>query len=300
MVAGLDSRIARKLRVEPGKSADLAKRDTGWHPHGDGKSKRERKETARLELGNFVEELAASQELLYASDRYSLLVVFQAMDAAGKDGTIKHVLTGVNPQGCEVTSFKAPTDKELSHTFLWRCMTALPERGRIGIFNRSYYEEMLVTRVHPGYLDAQRLPYGPERESFWDDRFEDVNAFERHLDRNGTKVVKFFLHVSKEEQRKRFLARLDDPDKHWKFNGADLSERRRFGDYMDAYEKLIGATSTEHAPWYVVPADHKPTMRAMVAGVLVSVLDDLDLTWPEVPADELHDLAAARAALEAE
>lgn len=299
-MARLDPAIIRTLEVAPGKRAHLRERDTDWHPGRDGMSKRERKEAARGELGTFVEELSASQELLYASGRYAVLVVFQAMDAAGKDGTIKHVMTGVNPQGCEVTSFKAPTQKELDHTFLWRCMLALPERGRIGIFNRSYYEEMLVTRVHPEYLAAQRLPYGPERTSFWDDRFEDVNAFERHLDRNGTKVVKFFLHLSKSEQRKRFLARLDDPDKHWKFNSADLSERGRWHEYTDAYENVIGATSTPWAPWYVIPADHKPTMRAMVAGILVSVLDSLDLSWPEVSPAEMADLEKARKALEAE
>ncbi|MBX7160646.1 MAG: polyphosphate kinase 2 family protein [Acidimicrobiia bacterium] len=290
----------RTLRVAPGEPARLGRRDTDWFPGPDGMSKSERKAAARDFLGSYVEELSALQEVLYASDRYAVLVVFQAMDAAGKDGTIKHVLTGVNPQGCEVTSFKAPSSQELAHTFLWRCMTALPQRGRIGIFNRSYYEEMLVTRVHPELLEKQRLPYGPERPSFWDDRFEDVNAFERHLDRNGTKVVKFFLHVSKAEQRKRFLARLDDPDKHWKFNSADLAERGRWHDYMDAYEKLITATSTPWAPWYVVPADHKPTMRAMVAGILVSTLDALDLSWPDVDPEEQADLDAARKALEAE
>lgn len=299
-MARLDHRIRRSLRVDPGEAADLHRRETDWHPGPDGLSKRERRKIAREDLGTFVEELSASQELLYASSRYAVLVVFQAMDAAGKDGTIKHVMTGVNPQGCEVTSFKAPSTKELSHTFLWRCMVALPERGRIGIFNRSYYEEMLVTRVHPEILEAQRLPYGPERDSFWEERFEDVNAFERHLDRNGTKVVKFFLHLAKAEQRRRFLARLDDPDKHWKYDGADLAERARWHDYMTAYEKLISATSTPWAPWYVIPADHKPTMRAMVAGVLVSELDSLELAWPEVPPEEMEDLAAARKALEAE
>ncbi|MFN8104746.1 MAG: polyphosphate kinase 2 family protein [Acidimicrobiia bacterium] len=299
-MARLERRIIRALKVEPGGPADLGGRDTDWHPGPGGMSKSERKEAARGDLGSFVEELSVLQELLYASSRYAILVVFQAMDAAGKDGTIKHVLTGVNPQGCEVTSFKAPTPKELDHTFLWRCMLALPERGRIGIFNRSYYEEMLVTRVHPEYLAAQRLPYGPERKSFWDDRFEDVNSFERHLDRNGTKVVKFFLHVSKSEQRKRFLARLDDPDKHWKFDSGDLAERGRWHEYMDAYEKLIGATSTPWAPWYVIPADHKPTMRAVVAGTIVSVLDSLDLSWPEVSPAEMADLEEARKALEGE
>ena len=209
-------------------------------------------------------------------------MVFQALDAAGKDSTIKHVMSGVNPQGVQVVSFKQPSSEELDHNFLWRTAKALPERGQIGIFNRSHYEEVVALRVHPEWLDKQKLPPGPRGAAFWAERHEDINAFERHLDRNGTKVVKFFLNVSKGEQKRRFLARLDEPGKQWKFSAADLAERAHWDDYMRTFEEAITATSTPWAPWYVVPADHKPVMQAMVAAILIDTIHSLDLGWPEV------------------
>ena len=212
-----------------------------------------------------VEDLAKRQELLWASDSYSLLVVFQALDAAGKDSAIEHVMSGVNPQGVQVVSFKQPSDEELDHDFLWRTARALPERGRIGIFNRSHYEEVVALRVHPEWLDAQRLPPGDRGTQFWADRYEDINVFEKHLHRNGTRIVKFFLHLSKAEQKRRFIARLDNPDKHWKFNADDVAERQHWDEYMTAFEQAITATSTPWAPWYVVPADNKRITRAVVA-----------------------------------
>ena len=229
------------------------------------------------------------------------------MDAAGKDGMIKHVMSGLNPQGCQVFAFKQPSDEELDHTFLWRCMKALPERGRIGIFNRSYYEETLVVRVHPELLGYQRLPVLAQQkpgadpgDAFWRERFEDINAFERHLTRNGTVVLKLFLHVSKEEQRRRFLDRLKTPSKQWKFSAADLPERARWDDYMRAYEATLSATSTEWAPWYVIPADHKWMARALVAGILTSTIEGLDLHFPEPSSEEKSALEEARRQLEAE
>jgi len=222
------------------------------------------------------------------------------MDAAGKDGTIKHVMSGVNPQGVQVVSFKQPSSEELDHTFLWRIAKAAPERGCIGIFNRSQYEEVVALKVHPDWLDHQRLPSGDRGEAFWHDRYDDLNAFEHHLERNGTKVVKFFLHVSKAEQKRRFMARLDNPDKNWKFSAGDVAERARWDDYMQAYEEAISATSTEWAPWYVIPADHKHVMQAMTAAILVDTIKSLDLDWPTVSAKDRERNAAARAQLEAE
>jgi len=222
------------------------------------------------------------------------------MDAAGKDSTIKHVMSGVNPQGVQVVSFRKPSSEELDHTFLWRISEALPERGRIGIFNRSHYEEVVALRVHPEWLDRQRLPRGDRGPAFWAARYDDLNAFEHHLDRNGTKIVKFFLHVSKGEQKRRFMARLDQPDKQWKFNAADVAERARWDDYMQAYEDAITATSTDWAPWYVLPADHKRVMQAMAAAIIVDTIGSLDLRWPTV-SDEARDAnAKARLDLEAE
>jgi len=256
------------------------------------------KEQARLALQRGVRLLAEMQEKLYAQDRWSVLVVFQAMDAAGKDGTIKHVMTGVNPQGCQVFSFKQPSEQELDHDYLWRTTRCLPERGRIGIFNRSYYEEVLVVRVHPEYLEAERLPPMNDGAGLWKQRFEDIRNFERYLTHNGTIVLKFFLHVSKEEQRRRFLARLDDPKKNWKFSLHDTEERVLWGKYQRAYEEMIRHTATEYAPWYVVPADHKWFTRVVVAAAIAAALDDLDLRFPVVGAAKKEELRKARATLE--
>ena len=232
-----------------------------------------------------------------AQDRWSLLLVFQAMDAAGKDGTIKHVMSGVNPQGCEVTSFKSPSDLELDHDYLWRAERALPERGRIGIFNRSHYEEVLVVRVHPEYLGSQKLPQKLITKDIWKERFEDIREFERHLSRNGTVVRKFFLHVSKEEQRKRFLQRLNEPKKNWKFSANDVRERQHWDKYQDAYEDMIRHTATEDAPWYVVPADNKWFTRIVVASAIIETLQSLDLHFPKVGKAKLKELAAAKHSL---
>ena len=240
------------------------------------------------------------QELLWASDTWSVLVIFQAMDAAGKDGAIKAVMSGVNPQGVEVTSFKKPSDEELDHTFLWRCMKRVPERGRIGIFNRSYYEEVLVVRVHEALLEAQRIPGVTSGSRTWADRYDDINAFERHLARNGTAIVKCFLNVSRREQRKRFLSRIDEPDKHWKFSPADVAERQHWDSYMNAYEEAIAATSTDLAPWYVIPADKKWVSRAVVAALIAGTIRGLGLEWPKVDAEKRRQIDEARRLLEAE
>ena len=294
-------RIANELRVEPGTKANLAGRDTGWTGGGEYAtlSASELNHTAKALLAAGIDKLKDAQELLWASDDYALLVVFQAMDAAGKDSTIEHVMSGVNPQGVHVVSFKKPSSEELDHTFLWRISKAAPERGRIGIFNRSQYEEVLALRVHPEWIDKQ-LPAGDRGEEFWAARYDDLNAFERHLDRNGTKVVKFFLHVSKAEQKRRFMARLDNPDKQWKFNAADVAVRAHWDEYMQAYEDAITATSTEWAPWYVIPADHKHVMQAMTAAILVDTIGALGLSWPTVSDADRAANEAARAALEAE
>ena len=256
------------------------------------------KEQARQLLREGVERLSTLQETLYAQDRWALLLIFQAMDAAGKDSTIEHVMSGVNPQGVQVYSFKAPSNEELDHDFLWRTSRCLPERGRIGIFNRSYYEEVLVVRVHPELLAAQRLPPELVTKGIWKERFEDINAFERYLTRNGVVVVKFMLHISKGEQRKRFLARLDEPDKHWKFSLADVHEREHWDDYMRAYEDMVRQTAHPHAPWYVVPADAKWFARLVVAAAIIDALEDLELAFPAVDEAKRHELSAARAALE--
>ncbi len=298
----LSKDVHERLRVEPDTRARLEDRDPGWKggPTLKALLRDAREDDAREYLGGLVERLSDAQERLWASDRYALLVIFQAMDAAGKDGTIEHVFSGVNPQGVHVSSFKQPSAEELDHDFLWRCVTRLPERGRIGVFNRSYYEEVLVVRVHPEFLDAQRLPDRPGGKRLWKQRYESINALERHLDRNGTKVVKFFLHVSKREQKERFLARLDEPDKRWKFSVGDVDERAFWDDYQRAYEDAISATSTPWAPWYVIPADHKFVMRALVAGVLIDTLDGLGLEFPAVGEDKMAELAEARRRLEAE
>ena len=271
------------------------------HPTGNPAPDLFDKATGRALLGLGVTELSEMQEALYANATWSLLLVFQAMDAAGKDSTIKHVMTGVNPQGVTVTSFKQPGPEDLAHDFLWRVHRHAPARGTIGIFNRSHYEEVLVARVHPEVLERQNLPPSlRDGKRFWDHRLEDIAAFERHLGRQGTRVLKFFLHVSPEEQRRRFIDRLDEPDKNWKFSPADLAERARWGDYMEAYEAAIRATATEAAPWYVVPADHKWLMRLIVVAAVVEALRALDLQPPRVSEDTRKRFAAARAALEAE
>jgi PPK2 family polyphosphate:nucleotide phosphotransferase len=295
-------RILEHLLVEPGTPAALADRDPGWTggPDFEALSRRELEAEARAVLTRGVEELSEAQELLWASDRYSLLIVFQAMDAAGKDSAIEHVMTGVNPQGVQVVSFRKPSSEELDHDFLWRISKALPERGRIGIFNRSHYEEVVALRVHPEWLERQKLPPATRGPALWEERYEDINAFERHLDRNGTKIVKLFLHVSKEAQKVRFLARLDTPGKEWKFNAADVSERALWDDYMAAFDAAISATSTRWAPWYVIPADHKWLTQAFVVRILVDTIQALDLGWPEVSEEERKGNLEARKTLEAE
>jgi PPK2 family polyphosphate:nucleotide phosphotransferase len=295
-------RIIKELIVEPGTEANIAGRDPAWTggPEFEGLSAKELSHTAKELLAGGVKELAKAQELLWASDTKALLVVFQALDAAGKDSTIKHVMSGVNPQGVQVVSFKQPSSEELDHDFLWRTSKALPERGRIGIFNRSHYEEIVALRVHPEWLDKQKLPPGDRGPGFWAGRHEDINAFERHLDRNGTRIVKFFLNVSKAEQKRRFLARLDEPGKQWKFSAADLAERAHWDDYMRAFEEAITATSTPWAPWYAIPADHKPVTQAMVAAILIETIGSLDLSWPEVSEQARVANAEARRTLAAE
>ena len=272
------------FRVPPGKKVGLKDYHTGWDQTDELQElgKDMVKQRAEEVLRTNLDELASAQELLYADDRYSVLVVLQAMDAAGKDGTIKHVMSGVNPQGCQVFSFKKPSAEDLDHNFLWRYMRCLPERGRIGIFNRSYYEDVLVVKVHPEILESQKLPQKKFGRRFWEERYEDICAFERHLARNGTLVLKFFLHVSKGEQKRRFLDRMDRSEKNWKLTPSDIAERGFWNDYVDAYEKALEATSTKWAPWFVVPADHKWATRAVVADVIASSIRSLDLKYPEV------------------
>ncbi|WP_245579282.1 polyphosphate kinase 2 family protein [Algoriphagus mannitolivorans] len=245
-----------------------------------------------LEQG--IDALAKLQEVLYAQDKWSLLVVFQAMDAAGKDGAIKHVLSGINPQGCHVNSFKAPSAEELDHDFLWRCVKELPERGKIGIFNRSYYEEVLVVRVHQQILRSQKLPEKLITKKIWDERLEDIRNFEKYLTRNGTKIIKIFLNVSKEEQKERFLERIDEPDKNWKFSSGDVKERGYWNQYMDAYEEMIQKTSTKDSPWYIVPADKKAYARIVVASAIINALDEMELDFPKLSEEEQGKLQEMR------
>jgi PPK2 family polyphosphate:nucleotide phosphotransferase len=295
-------RILDHLVVKPGTAAALRDRDPGWTggPDFEGLSEDELKAEAKAVLAQGVEELSEAQELLWASDTNAVLVVLQAMDAAGKDSAIEHVMSGVNPQGVQVVSFRQPSAEELDHDFLWRIARAVPERGRIGIFNRSHYEEVVAVRVHPEWLEQQKLPPATRGPRFWDDRYDDINNFERHLDRNGTKILKFFLHVSKAEQKRRFLARLDEPHKEWKFNAADIAERARWDDYMTAFDQALTATSTPWAPWYVIPADHKWLTQALVAAVLVDTIRGLGLRWPQVSEAEHEANLEARRQLEAE
>lgn len=258
------------------------------------------KKDAKGVLKKGVEMLSEFQKKLYAQDRWALLLIFQAMDAAGKDGTIAHVMSGVNPQGCQVFSFKSPSSEELDHDYLWRCMRCIPERGRIGIFNRSYYEETLVVRVHPEFLEKERVPQKLMTKHLWKERFEDINAFERYLTRNGIVVLKFFLNVSKEEQKRRFLSRLDMKEKNWKFSAADAEERQYWDKYMEAYEDMIRHTSTKEAPWHVIPADNKWFTRLAVAATVVHTLDSLRLAFPKLDDEHLKQLAKAEKALREE
>jgi PPK2 family polyphosphate:nucleotide phosphotransferase len=289
--------IVDLFRVPVGKKVRLKDYNPGWKQSDDFKDfgKDALKERAKEVLDKNLTDLAEAQNLLYADDRFSLLIVLQAMDAAGKDGTIKHVMSGVNPQGCQVFSFKKPSAEELDHNFLWRYMKSLPERGRIGIFNRSYYEDVLVVKVHPELLGREVL--GDKEKAgkkFWEQRYEDINAFERHLVRNGTVILKFFLNVSKEEQKARFLERLERPEKNWKFSTSDMAERGFWDDYMKAYEDALSATSTDWAPWYVIPADFKWITRAVVADIVTTTLRGLDLSYPEVTAEQKKRLEDAR------
>jgi PPK2 family polyphosphate:nucleotide phosphotransferase len=287
-------KLAAAFRVTDGRSFRLKDFDPADTLGLGSEAKRE----ASRALREGVQEIARLQELLYAQDKWAVLLIFQAMDAAGKDGTIKHVLSGVNPQGCEVHSFKAPSSEELDHDYLWRCSKRLPERGRLGIFNRSYYEEALVVRVHPELLTKEKLPSRLVGKHLWKHRFEDIRHFEGYLDRNGIVVRKFFLHVSKKEQKRRFLERLDNPAKHWKFSATDARERELWDAYMDAYEETIRRTATGVTPWYVVPADNKWFTRLVVSSVVIDTLASLDLRYPEVDEAQRKELAAARAALE--
>jgi PPK2 family polyphosphate:nucleotide phosphotransferase len=289
------SKMVRKFRVDkPGKFrlSDYDPADTC----GVDIDKAE----AKAMLANGIERLAKLQEKLYAQDRWAVLVVLQGMDAAGKDSAIEHVMSGVNPQGCEVHVFKPPAAEELDHDFLWRAAPRLPRRGRIGIFNRSYYEEVLVVRVHPDLVERQRLPKALVTNDIWDERFKSIHHFEQHLARNGVLILKFFLHISREEQRKRFLARLEEPAKRWKFNMDDIAERKRWDAYMDAYEDAIRHTSTRHAPWYVVPADSKPFGRLIIAEAIVEAMEELKLEHPRVEGAALKELTKVRRALERE
>ena len=290
------SRFLDPYRITSGGKFRLKDHDPGDTGGLDSEDKPEAK---RL-LATGIERMADLQERLYASDEWGVLLVFQAMDAAGKDGTIKHVLSGVNPQGCQVHSFKQPSAEEMDHDFLWRAQRAAPERGRLGIFNRSYYEEVLVVRVHPEILARQRIPPRMVGKKIWDERLEDIAAYERYLARNGFAILKFFLNVSRKEQKRRFLERLDEPDKHWKFSAADVRERSRWKDYMRAYEEAIRATATVHAPWFVVPADEKWFTRLVVAAAIVETLEGLDLAFPKVDDAQRKELALARAQLATE
>ena len=257
----------------------------------------EDKPRAKEALAMGVDLLAELQDMLYAQDRWAVLLIFQAMDAAGKDGAIKHVMSGVNPQGCQVYSFKAPSSEDLDHDFLWRCIKCMPERGRIGIFNRSYYEETLVVRVHPDFLEKQKLPPELVTKDIWKERFQDIRSFERYLTRNGVVIRKFFLHVSNKEQKKRFLERIQEPEKNWKFSANDAKEREHWDDYMEAYEDMIQNTATKNAPWYVVPADNKWFTRVVVAAAVIEALSSLNLHYPEVNDEKLKELARAKRAL---
>ena len=298
----LDQALLDELMVRPGAAAGLDGRSTeSTTIEWKGSDKRRYKKVAEEDLASFVDELSEAQRLLWANNTHALLIVLQAMDAAGKDGTIRHVMSGVNPQGCKVEAFKEPSQEELSHDFLWRSNKVLPERGMIGIFNRSYYEEVLVVRVHPELLArGSAVSGGGPPQHVWSERYEDINAFEHHLHRDGTRIVKIFLHVSRDEQKRRFLERLDEPGKNWKFSVHDLAERKHWRAYATAYEEVLSATSSPWAPWYVVPADHKYALRALVGGIVVNAIDEMDLQPPKLGPDDLKALSHAKVELLAE
>jgi PPK2 family polyphosphate:nucleotide phosphotransferase len=283
------------FRIKEGESTDLGHRPTKVEPYYNSTEDYEKKMLAHKK------EMEELQSMYYAQDRYSLLLIFQAMDAAGKDGAIKHVMSGINPQGCQVFSFKQPSAEELDHDFLWRTTCRLPERGRIGIFNRSYYEEVLVVKVHPEILKGQNLPLEVENgQNFWQKRYASIDDFEKHLHRNGTRVVKFFLHVSKREQAKRFLDRIEEPDKNWKMSLSDIEERKFWSDYMEAYEDCFNATSTEHAPWYIIPADDKKNARLIISNIILETFRNMDLSYPEVTETHRQELLKIKEELERE
>jgi PPK2 family polyphosphate:nucleotide phosphotransferase len=291
-------KTARKL-AKPFRVTDDGFRLRDIDPADTLKFTSEDKPRAKQALAMGVSLLAELQDMLYAQDRWAVLLMFQAMDAAGKDGAIKHVMSGVNPQGCQVFSFKSPSSEDLDHDYMWRCVKHVPERGRIGIFNRSYYEETLVVRVHKELLGKQKVPPELITKDLWEERFQDIRSFERYLSRNGVCIRKFFLHVSKKEQKKRFLERIDEPEKNWKFSANDAKERQHWDDYMEAYEDMIRSTATKAAPWYIVPADNKWFTRVVVAAAVVEALDSLNLKYPKVSESKLKELAGAKRALQA-
>ena len=286
----MDIRV-EAFRIHEGEHVQLSKRETRVDPIYDSKK------DYKKQLKQQVKELSKLQRKFYASDTYALLLIFQAMDTAGKDGAIRHVMSGVNPQGCQVTSFGHPSPIELDHEFFWRTSQHLPERGRIGIFNRSYYEEVLIVRVHPEILHAENLPDETINGDIWFQRFDSINDHEKHLHRNGTRILKFFLHISPEQQRKRLLSRIDDPNKNWKFNPSDIKERASWDEYMDAYENCLSATSTECAPWYVVPADDKKNARLVVSRIILNTLENLDVNYPSLDAEALLEMNTVREGL---
>ncbi len=290
------------FKVPVGKKVDLKTYPSNWAPKWvrEEKHKKTVKQHATAVLAENRQKLINEQELLWASDNYAMLIILQGMDAAGKDSTIRHVMSGVNPQGCEVTSFKTPSEEELDHDFLWRHQKALPERGRIGIFNRSYYEDVLVVKVRPEVLEKNKLPPHADGEAFWGQRYEDINCFERHLIRNGTVVLKFFLHISEKKQKDRLLKRLENPDKYWKFSLADLSERSKWQQYQQAYGEMLSRTSTEWASWYIIPADKKWVTHALISEIIVTQIQKLDLKYPSVSDAQRKELSKAKAELEKE
>jgi PPK2 family polyphosphate:nucleotide phosphotransferase len=295
----LDGGTLKRIRVAPGTKVHLKDHDPAWTFRAElkGTSEDEIKKQSKKILKDNLVQLEQAQELLFASCSHAVLIVLQAMDAGGKDGTIKHVMSGVNPQGCRVTSFKQPSPEELEHNFLWRQMKALPGRGQIGIFNRSHYEEVLVTKVHPDLLEKEGLSPRRFHKEFWTQRYQDINSFERHLARNRTVVLKFFLHISKQTQKQRFLERLGDPRKHWKFSLQDLAERKHWKEYVAAYEEALSVTSTQTAPWYIIPADHKWSARVLVTEVIRAAIDALDLKYPKPNREQAKELEKAKAAL---
>ncbi len=299
----INKNFVNKFIVKPGKTLKFNDLNPDWASHKDllDRFGEERvKKIAKKILSRNLDDLTEAQNLLWASDSYGVLIILQAMDAAGKDGIIRHVMSGLNPQGCMVHNFKRPTPDELDHNFLWRYMRALPQRGRIGIFNRSYYEDVLAVKVHPEFLDHQKLPPGIRGENLWKHRYSDINHFEKHLTRNGIVVLKFYLHISKEEQRRRLLDRLNNPAKHWKFSANDLPERAFWDDYMNAYEDAIAATSTEWAPWYVIPANHKWASRTLIADIVTNAICNLGLEFPKLTPERKRSLELARVQLERE